>query len=240
MNPPFLPGEEDPSQHASPICTEEENHLQVAHHTRDAILLYFSFKCCVRYIDWSLSEWTGGKYTTQASPFNSQVTVAAATVASWFPTPTPLRDAWVARVPDRELEKAWGRRRDSFSLMEMMMIVVVIVCFPLLYLHCVPELVLQVVITDTVRVSLRQEDALKRKVYQFKCQACANKAAAWKWSDFLLWKPRLQSFLLFLPRLRLSLSAQLRPVLNTSRPPYCHISPWPTPPRRCPAPFRLN
>lgn len=42
----------------------------------------------------------------EGSPFNNQVIVAAATVASWFPTPTPLREAWVAKVPDRELEKA--------------------------------------------------------------------------------------------------------------------------------------
>lgn len=32
--------------------------------------------------------------------------VAAATVASWFPTPTPFKEAWVAKVPERELEKA--------------------------------------------------------------------------------------------------------------------------------------
>lgn len=44
------------------------------------------------------------------SPFNNHVIVAAATVASWFPTPTPLREAWVASVPDRELEKAWKKR----------------------------------------------------------------------------------------------------------------------------------
>lgn len=52
-------------------------------------------------------------------PFNNHVIVAAATVASWFPTPTPLREAWVAKVPDRELEKAWkksGESGESFSL----------------------------------------------------------------------------------------------------------------------------
>ena len=41
------------------------------------------------------------------SPLSSQVMVAAATVASWFPTPTPLKDAWVARVPERELANAY-------------------------------------------------------------------------------------------------------------------------------------
>lgn len=42
----------------------------------------------------------------QGSPFNNHVIVAAATVASWFPTPTPLREARVAKVPERELKKA--------------------------------------------------------------------------------------------------------------------------------------
>lgn len=45
----------------------------------------------------------------EGSPFNNHVIVAAATVASWFPTPTPLREAWVAKVPERELEKAWKK-----------------------------------------------------------------------------------------------------------------------------------
>lgn len=47
------------------------------------------------------------------SPFNNHVIVAAAIVASWFPTPTPLRVAWVAKVPDRELEKAWKKRQQE-------------------------------------------------------------------------------------------------------------------------------
>lgn len=42
----------------------------------------------------------------EGSPFNNHVIVAAATVASWFPTPTPLREARVAKVPERELKKA--------------------------------------------------------------------------------------------------------------------------------------
>lgn len=49
----------------------------------------------------------------KVAPLNSQVAVAAATVASWFPTPTPLREACVARVPDRELEKAWKLKKTS-------------------------------------------------------------------------------------------------------------------------------
>lgn len=84
VNSPFVPGKEYPPQHSSPICRGQ-------HHLEDALTLQEQSDVMSLYF----------------SPFNNQVTVAAATVASWLPTPTPLREAWVARVPDRELEKAW-------------------------------------------------------------------------------------------------------------------------------------
>lgn len=48
-------------------------------------------------------------------PLSSHVIVAAATVASWFPTPTPLSEAWVASVPDRELENALENKRQCYD-----------------------------------------------------------------------------------------------------------------------------
>lgn len=51
---------------------------------------------------------TGGMF--RGSPFSNHVIVAAATVAAWFPTPAPLREARVAKVPDRELKKACRKR----------------------------------------------------------------------------------------------------------------------------------
>lgn len=101
----------------------------------------------------------------KASPLSNQVIVAAATVASWFPTPTPLREAWVAKVPDRELEKAWEREwavcgwksqsdsDDNIFLVHYS-----------LYLHSIPKLVLQVIAADTLWISLRQKNTLKKSV----------------------------------------------------------------------------
>lgn len=85
MMVPFPPGEDNPTQHPSPICSKNQHMLGVVGHK-----LYHH---CLH---------ADGR----TSPLSSQVMVAAATVASWSPTPAPLREAWVAKVPERELKKA--------------------------------------------------------------------------------------------------------------------------------------
>lgn len=83
---PFPPGEDDPTQHAGSICSGNQH------------------VCCCCCLQVVMPMWLHANGRT--SPLSSQVMVAAATVASWSPTPAPLREACVAKVPERELEKA--------------------------------------------------------------------------------------------------------------------------------------
>lgn len=84
MMVPFPPGEDDPTQHPGSICSGNQHILLV-------VVVMTS---------------VGLHADSRTSPLSSQVMVAAATVASWSPTPAPFREAWVAKVPERELEKA--------------------------------------------------------------------------------------------------------------------------------------
>lgn len=85
---PFPPCKEDSSTHASSICRRKQ-----------------PLTPCTRHVSETEGMFWG-------SPFNNHVIVAAATVASWFPTPTPLREARVAKVPERELKKACKEREN--------------------------------------------------------------------------------------------------------------------------------
>ncbi|KAK0153742.1 Transmembrane protein 265 [Merluccius polli] len=92
---------------------------------------------------------------------SNQVTVAAATVASRFPTPTPLSEACVARVPDSELENACVRKRSFYSCI-LRQFATVCDTWGRPYLYRIPELIPQVVFADALGETLRQEDALKQ------------------------------------------------------------------------------
>lgn len=131
---PFPPCKEDSSTHAGSICRRK----QLLRH-------------CTRH----MSE-TEGMFW--GSPFNNHVIVAAATVASWFPTPTPLREARVAKVPDRELKKAC-RKRENPSATSLNLTGDSLISPP--HLHSVPELIMQVIAADTLGVALRQKHTLK-------------------------------------------------------------------------------
>lgn len=85
MMVPFPPGEDDPTQHPGSIYSGNQHILVVVAVVMTSVWLHAD---------------------SRTSPLSSQVMVAAATVASWSPTPAPFRQAWVAKVPERELEKA--------------------------------------------------------------------------------------------------------------------------------------
>ena len=94
--------------------------------------------------------------------------VAASGVAELSPTPTPLRTAIVARVPVMEEQNACTVQEvimriksfRSFILVKQEIYSYNNKLSPLdrtacVYLHCVPHLISQVVITDTVWIALR-------------------------------------------------------------------------------------
>ena len=80
-------------------------------------------------------------------PLSNQVTVAAAAVALLSPTPTPVKTAWVASVPVI-LEQ------NAFTVTFIAMLVK---CCIIVYLKSVPFLVVQVVITNTIRITFRKK-----------------------------------------------------------------------------------